>query len=60
MTYSYEVDGVKHEVWFENADTLKAKLNLVRNYGIGGIAIWRLGLEDQNYWTVIKDRLLDS
>lgn len=60
MTYSYEVDGAKHEVWFENADTLKAKLNLVRNYGIGGIAIWRLGLEDQNYWTVIKDRLLDS
>ena len=60
ITYSYESDGEKHQVWFENSETLKAKLNLVRTYNIGGIAVWRLGLEDVNYWSVIKDRLLES
>ncbi|MGQ9511668.1 glycosyl hydrolase family 18 protein [Thermodesulfitimonas sp.] len=46
----YTDKGVAHEVWFENAYSLRIKLNLVRNYGLAGVAIWRLGFEDATFW----------
>ena len=46
-----------HEVWFENADSAKQKLDLVSKYNIAGIAIWRLGQEDPKLWDVISDMI---
>ena len=46
--------GIAHTVWFENAQSLEYKLNLVNSSGIEGISIWRLGLENTDYWTMIK------
>ncbi|MGE5403368.1 MAG: glycosyl hydrolase family 18 protein [Candidatus Saccharibacteria bacterium] len=48
--------GVKHTVWFENSYSLAFKLNLVNAQGLGGIGIWRLGLEDANYWNTINTK----
>ena len=45
-------------MWFESTDSLKAKLKLVEKYGLGGIAIWRLGQEDAGYWDLIQKELL--
>ena len=42
-----------HQVWFENSKSLRYKLNLVEKYNLRGIGIWRLGLEDPQYWTTI-------
>lgn len=50
-------DGVNHEVWYENSESLKYKLDLVNKYDIAGIAIWKLGEEDPDYWQVFKDKL---
>jgi spore germination protein YaaH len=44
-----------HEVWFENAESSKWKLELVKKYNVAGIAIWRLGQEDPALWNVIAD-----
>jgi spore germination protein len=44
----------KHEVWFENAASIKAKLNLADRLGIRGIALWRLGMEDPAIWTMLE------
>lgn len=52
-TYTYQVNGVQHIVWFENARSFAAKLNLARRYGIPGIGVWRLGLEDQRVWDLL-------
>lgn len=49
----YKYDN--HEVWFENAESTKAKLDLVKKYNVAGIAIWRLGQEDPAMWNVIAD-----
>lgn len=46
-----------HEVWFENAYSLTNKLDLVKEYNLGGIAIWRLGMEDPGVWDVLKNRI---
>jgi spore germination protein YaaH len=50
-------DGVSHTVWYENSNSLKAKLDIVNKYDIAGVAIWRLGGEDPGYWQVFKDKL---
>jgi len=48
--FGYSVDGVDHEVWFENARSVEAKVGLARRHGLGGIALWRLGGEDPSIW----------
>lgn len=50
-------DGVTHQVWYENSQSLKYKLDLVNNYDISGIALWKLGEEDPATWQVIKANL---
>lgn len=56
-TFSYTVNGNRHIVWFENARSFSAKLDLVFEYNLGGIAVWRLGQEDPRIWIVIRNRL---
>jgi len=50
-------DGIFHQVWYENSRSLKYKLDLVNNYDIAGIAIWKLGDEDPDSWQVIQNNL---
>ncbi|MBE6611173.1 MAG: LysM peptidoglycan-binding domain-containing protein [Ruminococcaceae bacterium] len=35
-------DGTSHEVWFEDARSIAAKLSLVREYSLGGIGVWQI------------------
>ncbi len=46
-----------HQVWYENSDSLRFKLNLVEKYNLRGIGIWRLGLEDPKYWKTITENI---
>ena len=34
--------GRRHEVWFEDARSLRAKYLLIRDYGLAGISYWNL------------------
>lgn len=52
-----DTEGITHEVWFENADSLRYKLELAKNYAVGGVDFWRLGGEDTNIWAVVKEVL---
>lgn len=45
-----DAQGNDHEVWFENADSIRAKANIAWRLGIGGLALWRLGMEDPAIW----------
>lgn len=57
-TFTYTANGVKHIVWFENVRSFSAKLDLVFQYNLAGIAVWRLGQEDPRIWIVIRNRLM--
>ncbi|NMM63977.1 glycoside hydrolase family 18 [Clostridium sp. P21] len=48
---------VYHSVWFENSTSIGYKLDLVNNYNLAGVAIWRLGLENSDYWDMINKKL---
>lgn len=50
-----DAEGNEHEVWFENAQSIKAKANIAWRLGIQGLALWRLGMEDPAIWTMFAN-----
>ncbi len=55
--FLYTANNQRHEVWYEDADSLKRKLDLIGQYDIAGLALWRLGLEDPAVWQTIRERV---
>jgi len=54
--FSYvDEEGNEHEVWFENEESIKAKIDLAWKLGIKGIALWRLGMEDPEMWNMLRE-----
>lgn len=54
-------DGkVVSQIYFEDINSIKLKLDLVKQANLGGIAIWALGYEGHNpdLWNTLKHRLL--
>jgi cellulose synthase/poly-beta-1,6-N-acetylglucosamine synthase-like glycosyltransferase/peptidoglycan/xylan/chitin deacetylase (PgdA/CDA1 family) len=51
LHFSYEDDnGVSHSVWFTDAATAFNEIRMAEDYGVGGVALWRLGGEDPRLW----------
>lgn len=53
----YTSGDSRYQVWLEDADSIKVKLNVMENHGIGGVAEWRLGFEKPEIWDVIGEYL---
>lgn len=50
-------DGTLHQVWLEDEESIRVKLNIMQKYGIGGVASWRLGFEKKSIWDEIETYL---
>src|SRR5262249_1964637 len=50
--YTYSNRSGTHQIWFENSTSLSAKLDLAAKHGLAGWGAWRVGLEDQNFWSL--------
>lgn len=37
-----DIEGLEHEVWFEDERSLRAKFELVNEYGLAGISFWNI------------------
>jgi spore germination protein len=48
-----DAQGRLHQVWFENAASATAKLDVARNEAIGGVYLWLYGYEDTNVWSAL-------
>ena len=46
--------GQEHEVWFEDARSIKAKLALAQEYGLYGVGYWNLMRPFPQNWTVLN------
>jgi spore germination protein len=46
--------GAEHTVWYEDARSLQAKLDLARRHGVSRVVIWRLGGEDPAIWSTLR------
>jgi spore germination protein len=43
----------QHELWYENAQSFQAKIQLMINDRLAGFGVWRLGQEDPAVWNVV-------
>jgi spore germination protein len=48
-------EGKQHKVWFEDARSIQAKFDLIKELGLRGISYWKLGLPFPQNWLLIAD-----
>jgi spore germination protein len=54
--FKYKDEGGKeHEVWFEDARSIQAKFDLIKELNIRGMSYWKLGLSFPQNWLLIVD-----
>jgi spore germination protein len=52
--FTYRREGVPATVWFEDADSFRAKLQLLDELHVPNIFFWRLGSEDPAVWDELR------
>lgn len=50
-----DAEGRQHVVWFEDALSMAAKMQLVYDYGLRGVSFWLLGNESPQTWYLLRD-----
>ena len=51
-----DANNKEHEVWFEDARSIQAKFNLIKELNLNGIAYWKLGLSFPQNWLLLSDQ----
>lgn len=51
----WDAEGKRHEVWFEDARSIQAKFDLIKELNLRGISYWKLGLSFPQNWLLITD-----
>lgn len=55
QNYGEHISGdTLYQIWLEDLESIQVKLNVMANYDLGGVAVWRLGYEDPAVWDVIN------
>lgn len=50
-------DGNIKKIWIEDMQSLKAKVGLISQYNLGGIASWEKDMESEEVWQLFKENL---
>jgi spore germination protein len=53
--FKYTAEGKDHEVWFEDARSIQAKFDLMKELKLRGMSYWKLGLSFPQNWLLITD-----
>lgn len=57
-SFSYnDYNGVKHQVYFNDAASNFNTMRFADDFGTAGVAIWRLGAEDERIWNFYNQQL---
>lgn len=54
FTY-YDEHGKQHVVWFEDARSYQAKMNLVKSLNLRGISYWKLSMPAPINWVILSE-----
>ncbi len=46
----YKEDGFTYVFWLEDQHSIKSRLDVAKKFNLAGIAAWRLGQEDPDFW----------
>lgn len=50
----YEEDGAIYKMWLEDVESVEMRMKIAADYDIGGVAAWKIGLENAAVWDVIS------
>lgn len=55
QNYAEWTDGtLTYQIWLEDLDSIKVKLNVMRTKNVGGVAVWRLGYGIPEIWELLN------
>ncbi len=49
--------GETLKIWAEDAQSVKARLALIKKYDLAGVISWRKGFETEDFWSIIESHL---
>ncbi len=52
--FEYTKNGTNHIVWFENARSTAARLQIVKDYNLGGVSYWTINQFFAQNWRVLE------
>lgn len=53
--FHYSLEGVEHEVWFEDIRSLQQKFNLIKEYHLRGCGYWQIMQWFRANWLLLSD-----
>ena len=53
----YTEGGNKKQIWIEDIESLKAKISLITQNKLAGVASWRKGMETEEVWKMLSNEL---
>lgn len=56
--FNYTAQNISHEVWFEDVRSLRAKFNLINEYGLRGMSYWNIMQFFRANWLLAADTFL--
>ena len=56
----YTQSNTTYKMWIEDEESIKAKLELVRQYKLAGVAAWEKDREIKTIWKIIDENLNDN
>lgn len=52
--FTYTVGGTRHTVWYEDGRAILPKIQLARQLGLQGLALWMAGDETPQFWHALR------
>jgi spore germination protein YaaH len=53
----YQQEGYTYKMWIEDEESIRAKLSLVEEFELGGVAFWEKDRETESIWSTISEAL---
>lgn len=61
QNYAEFSDGSNtRKIWIEDIDSLKAKVSLIKENNLGGVASWQKDMETDDVWDMFKTELIEN
>ena len=61
QNYAEFSDGSNtRQIWIEDIDSLKAKVSLIKENNLGGVASWQKDMETDDVWDMFKTELIEN
>ena len=61
QNYAEFTDGDNiNQIWIEDVDSLKAKISLIKENNLAGVASWEKDMETEDVWQMFKTELMEN